>query len=282
MTESIGNEQWLKLRSDIYIRDKGICWICNEFVDLRDYDLGHLIDRCNGGHDDYDNLAIMHHSCNLSKPRHTTLEEAMRWKLTPSYLTRSSPQSSILTPPLHLQPSLPHRHKQHQLKQYSEDDREATKQLIIEYFKNRPNLLSNGEGYNKERIIASKQLASTLDISRADVRLCLREAGLVKKRPPQITDGSQYHFVADHLEELLTKYNKVKHEFLYNQPKLMGISAFCMDIMFYLAGRPDKVSKGNFHNIDKRVANLNIPIRHILPISLNKTPPTKVYAVTQK
>ena len=73
---------WQALRSDIYIRDKGICWICNTFVDLRDYDLGHLVDRCNGGHDDYDNLAVMHKSCNNSKPYHSTLEEAVKWKLT--------------------------------------------------------------------------------------------------------------------------------------------------------------------------------------------------------
>ena len=73
---------WQVLRSNIYIRDKGICWICNTFVDLKDYDLGHIKDRCNGGHDDYDNLAVMHESCNLAKPRHQTLEEALKWKLT--------------------------------------------------------------------------------------------------------------------------------------------------------------------------------------------------------
>lgn len=73
---------WSRLRSDIYIRDKGMCWICNTFVKLDDYDLGHIIDRCNGGHDDYDNLAVMHKPCNLSKPMHLTLEEALKWKLT--------------------------------------------------------------------------------------------------------------------------------------------------------------------------------------------------------
>lgn len=72
----------IKLRSDIYLRDNGICWICNSFVSLDDYDLGHLVDRTNGGHDDYDNLAVMHRKCNHSKPYHNTLEEALRWKLT--------------------------------------------------------------------------------------------------------------------------------------------------------------------------------------------------------
>ena len=76
------NANWLELRSRIYIRDKAICWICNDFVALPDYDLGHLVDRCMGGWDDYDNLAVMHTKCNLSKPHHTTLEGAMKWKLT--------------------------------------------------------------------------------------------------------------------------------------------------------------------------------------------------------
>ncbi len=84
---------WGKLRSDIYIRDKGMCWACNSFVELKDYDLGHLVDRVNGGHDDYDNLAVMHETCNLSKPKHQTLEECTRWKLTaflPNHQTLNS------------------------------------------------------------------------------------------------------------------------------------------------------------------------------------------------
>jgi hypothetical protein len=85
--QNLNDADWQMLRSDIYVRDKGICWICNTFVELKDYDLGHLIDRCNNGEDSYDNLAVMHKSCNLSKPKHTSLEEAMKWKLTPKYLT---------------------------------------------------------------------------------------------------------------------------------------------------------------------------------------------------
>jgi hypothetical protein len=92
---------WQTLRSDIYIRDKGICWICNTFVDLTDYDLGHLIDRVNGGHDAYDNLAVMHTTCNHSKPFHNTLEEATKWKLTAfiptSQQTRTITQQPIIT-----------------------------------------------------------------------------------------------------------------------------------------------------------------------------------------
>lgn len=76
------SDYWDKMRSDIYIRDKGICWLCNAFVDLPDYDLGHLVDKCNDGQPTYDNLVVMHKHCNSIKPYHETLEEAVRWRLT--------------------------------------------------------------------------------------------------------------------------------------------------------------------------------------------------------
>ncbi len=253
---------WAMLRSDIYIRDKGICWICNEFVELKDYELGHLVDRMNGGQDAYDNLAVMHAKCNLSKPRHKTLEEAMRWKLTPSYLTRPQP-NMILQPSTSKIPIARHR-KRYDSKSnhYSEADRQAIRELIIEYFNNRPELLANGDKYNRERIIASKQLAQTLGITRADIRMYLRESGLVKKRAPQITDGSQYHYVFQHLDELLVRYGTVKKTLLFDQPKLMGIPPFYMDIMFLLSGQTSKVSRRNLQCIQRRVQQLNIPIRH--------------------
>ena len=73
-------EYWLQLRSKIYLNDNGTCWVCGKFVELVDYDLGHLIDRCMGGWDDYDNLAVMHTKCNLGKPRHITLDDAEQWR----------------------------------------------------------------------------------------------------------------------------------------------------------------------------------------------------------
>lgn len=79
--EILDSAKWQILRSDVYLRDNGICWVCNKFVELKDYDLGHLIDKCNGGIDEYENLAVMHKRCNTSKPRHKSLDEAVRWKL---------------------------------------------------------------------------------------------------------------------------------------------------------------------------------------------------------
>jgi len=68
------------LRSEVYLRDKGVCWVCHQFVLLSDYELGHLLDRCNGGPDEYENLAVMHSRCNSAKPRHMSIEEATRWR----------------------------------------------------------------------------------------------------------------------------------------------------------------------------------------------------------
>jgi hypothetical protein len=78
-------EDWEILRSNIYQRDKGICWICKELVSWDNYELGHLVDRCCGGRDDYDNLAVMHKLCNSKKPKHHTIEEHMKWLLQTSH-----------------------------------------------------------------------------------------------------------------------------------------------------------------------------------------------------
>lgn len=81
---------WNKLRSDVYIRDKGICWICNKLVPLNEYELGHLIDRCNGGQDDYDNLAVMHKKCNEAKPQHHSMDEHITWLLKTKFLANKT------------------------------------------------------------------------------------------------------------------------------------------------------------------------------------------------
>ena len=67
-------EYWLELRSKVYLRDTGECWACGKFVELIDYDLGHLIDKCMGGWDDYDNLAVMHTKCNLLPENYSQLK----------------------------------------------------------------------------------------------------------------------------------------------------------------------------------------------------------------
>lgn len=78
-------DEWNKLRSNIYIRDKGICWICNTFVELSDYELGHLVDKTTGGLPIFDNVVVMHTKCNATKPLHRNLEECLKWKLSLNY-----------------------------------------------------------------------------------------------------------------------------------------------------------------------------------------------------
>jgi len=84
------HDNWQMLRSLIYARDNGICWICRQFVPLHQYDLGHLVDRCNGGQDDYDNLAVMHKKCNEAKPQHHTMDEHILWLLKTRFLTNKT------------------------------------------------------------------------------------------------------------------------------------------------------------------------------------------------
>ena len=86
------DDNWQMLRSLIYSRDNGMCWICRTFVPLHTYDLGHLVDRCNGGQDDYDNLAVMHKRCNTAKPQHHTMDEHITWLLK----TRFTKDKSIM------------------------------------------------------------------------------------------------------------------------------------------------------------------------------------------
>ena len=80
MVTRINSTEWNEIRSKIYLRDAGICWVCHLFVTLDLYNLSHLIDRCMDGDDDYSNLVVMHTRCNKGKPTHHTMEECTRWK----------------------------------------------------------------------------------------------------------------------------------------------------------------------------------------------------------
>lgn len=260
------SERWLKLRSDIYIRDKGICWVCNEFVELRDYDLGHLIDKCNGGQDDYDNLAVMHRACNLSKPRHKALEEAMKWKLTPKYL--------ILRPITYKKPQIPIEkgvinsivksisnklNSNIKNKQRRTEDIKATEQLVLEYFNNRPELISKGEC--EERVEAIKQLGTTLGITSREIRRYLRHAGLIQPKYVIKYKDEQYTYIYNNLDKLLNDYSNAKGKTPFIKAKMIGLTSYGCKIMFYLSGQNNKIDNADKLHISRRVKALNIPIR---------------------
>ena len=97
MPITVGSAKWFQMRSEVYIRDKGICWICNLFVDLKDYELGHLVDRFMDGTNEYDNVAVMHKRCNCSKPLHKTLRDVTKWRLTLNNTLHSSQPSQPTT-----------------------------------------------------------------------------------------------------------------------------------------------------------------------------------------
>ena len=247
--------EWRQLRSDIYIRDKGICWICNSFVELSDYDLGHLVDRVNGGATAYDNLAVMHRKCNLSKPKHTTLEEAMKWKLTPKYLTQHRHTSNIrLIPTLannSYQSPIPRKiiRKIHQHPNTTNEEKDTMKQLVIEYFNNRPELLKGN--VNHERSEALRQLSQTLNISIIYIRKWMVEAQLVKPRKI-IANGSQYKYIYENLDELLTKTRNYEPN---------GLSHYGEEIMYYLAGMPEHVHSCDYNKIAYKSAMLGLMVR---------------------
>lgn len=312
--EVLQKARWDMLRSDIYIRDKGICWVCGKIVDLRNYDLGHLVDRCNGGQDDYDNLAVMHKHCNITKPRHTSLEETMKWELTAQYLTvrpmakRSPPKEQLsfianvqtITPPVTVTqqstnktpvriPDLskmmypPEKLPKYIMatdtsggttvytkqKQPTESDTSAAKQLVIEYFTNRPELLTKEQVKNRNHAI--QQIAATLEIDTKIIRFFLLEANLIKSQNPITPNDNLYYYINDHLEELVNKFNNL-NVCLWDKPKALGLTTYGMNIMLYLSG--SYINEKDKRSIAKRVTELNLPIRHLQinhkPRSLNK------------
>ena len=56
-----------KERSEIYIRDKGRCGICGEFIPLNEFTINHIVPISKGGTYDYDNLQCCCFKCNQLK-----------------------------------------------------------------------------------------------------------------------------------------------------------------------------------------------------------------------
>lgn len=76
-----GVPSWSKLRALVWHRDQGICWGCGDVVPFDELQLGHLIDRVEGGPDLPENLAVMCERCNMTtKPLHRTIAEAEAWR----------------------------------------------------------------------------------------------------------------------------------------------------------------------------------------------------------
>lgn len=71
---------WAKLRKAVFARDGGICKVCGrEVVWGKNYECGHIVDRCAGGKDEMENLVSQCYICNRTKPVHDTREEYEAW-----------------------------------------------------------------------------------------------------------------------------------------------------------------------------------------------------------
>jgi len=262
----IGNAKWQQLRSDIYIRDKGLCWICNEFVDLGNYDLGHLFDRCNGGSNSYDNLAVMHHSCNIKKPRHYSLDEAKNWRASPNDLP--TPISVPIEQTNFRKSASPIWHNKNKIWQRSPimpiEDKRAIRQLIIEYFQKKPELLKLGHHNELHRAIS--ELSLTLEISKECVYYFMRAEGLYQKEyNKQLTGAIKpkdnlYFQIYEHLDELLKTYNSLSGGML-TRARIMKMNRYQMSIMFYLAGIKDYLYPKDLKSIQPTVARLGLTLR---------------------
>jgi len=188
--QNLNDASWQMLRSDIYVRDKGICWICNTFVELKDYDLGHLIDRCNNGSDTYDNLSVMHKSCNLSKPKHTTLEEAMKWKLTPKYLTERPISMFDSSKSIGNGYPYSHEHKKKNTNQLSlelnKEREQANKELISSY------TLAHPELTDTVRLEAIKLLSQILNMPEKSVKPIIANPDPLPQYQPTLQNNDTY------------------------------------------------------------------------------------------
>lgn len=82
---------WALVRSRVYIRDRGICAVCQRFVTMDKYECGHVIDRAMGGPDTEDNCVVMCLRCNDAKPLHPTRDEALAWVMNAPARVRTAP-----------------------------------------------------------------------------------------------------------------------------------------------------------------------------------------------
>lgn len=56
-----------EIRTEVYIRSKGICHLCDLPLTRFEMTVDHKIPRIHGGTDDIDNLAAAHESCNIRR-----------------------------------------------------------------------------------------------------------------------------------------------------------------------------------------------------------------------
>ena len=284
-----------ELRRTIYKRDKGICWVCHNFVEYdMDYDLGHLVDKSNGGKLIGDNLAVMHHKCNITKPRHKTLDEAVRWQLNNRFLI-SAPlfNQNINTTPIKLDElieNVPHQYSQNYTQNIkfkelrepaiidgmkfngrygkrrrthtynyiatiNDTDYKASEQLIIEYFNEHKNLF-----FGDKRVATIRGLSKQLNIPTTYIRDFLVTNGLITFSNPRQPKDNIYEYVFNNLDSLLVQVREMNCSVMVKCQKL-GITYYMYKIMLFLGGYGERINQEDRRSIDRRVKALNLHVR---------------------
>jgi CRISPR/Cas system Type II protein with McrA/HNH and RuvC-like nuclease domain len=63
----ISGKAMVTLRMKLYLRDNGICQLCNMPVKFNEFTIDHIIPVSKGGRNNFDNLQVSHRKCNEEK-----------------------------------------------------------------------------------------------------------------------------------------------------------------------------------------------------------------------
>jgi hypothetical protein len=130
----------------------------------------------------------------------------------------------------------------------SYQDAPLVRSCVLTYFENHPEL--HGGLVNAKRSEALRELSANLQCPIQYIRRWILEAGYSLPKH-YITDGSQYKYIYEHLDDLINQYRD-------NQLSLQG---YHLDIFFYLSGMTSQVNPDSMHSIQKRTKQLGLTVR---------------------
>lgn len=227
------NASWHMLRSEAYARDRGICWICHEFITLDEYDCGHLVDKSMGGSDIIENLAPMHKLCNLSKPKHRTIEEAIIWQLKPRH-HQGIQQSAFSNIPTNAYPSYRNNHRKPKIKpQLSMIDLEKNKAI----FQSSPVLQNTSDTIKLEVIKLLGRILDTPDISTNNL-LQQTQSGISSAKPQTTSQQIQ---ILNQPETLKYRRKRTMRQSIIRPPKPISqelLDKIKPNTICWIQGRP--------------------------------------------
>jgi 5-methylcytosine-specific restriction endonuclease McrA len=83
-------------RRNLMLRDEHQCQYCGRRPNVRDLNLDHVLPRCRGGGDSWENLVVSCRQCNLRKGRRTPDEAGMRLLRLPQRPRWTTPAQILL------------------------------------------------------------------------------------------------------------------------------------------------------------------------------------------